>query len=226
MTAPAPDTTRPTVPELAFRIAGAEPETHAAVPTLRFTLEVTASGAVRAVSLTTTVRVEPARAPHPPEVREGLTELFGLPREWSRSMRPLPWAQLTSHLPPFAGRTTVPLLLPCTTDPELAVTKYLRAVRDSRVPLGFLFNGTVFYDGSPPGHTGALMAAAIPWSAETTHDLPAEVWHRLVDRYHGAQPWLRLSRATHDRLDAYRLRQVLGSADDAVRELLDRSGAP
>jgi hypothetical protein len=115
--------------------------------------------------------------------------------------------------------------VPCGTETELAVTKYLRAVKDGEVPLGFLFNGMVFYQASgPPG--GMLRTAPVPSSAETFCRMPAALWHELIERYHGTTPWLRLPREIHDRLDDYRARHTLGSVGDAVRALLDRSGAP
>lgn len=211
------------VPELGFRVAGVEPHAHAAAPTLRFALEVSAAGGtpVRAVSLTVTVRVDVSRRDHPPDSHEALAELFGLPRDWGRSMKPLAWTQATVQVPPFTGGTTVPLLVPCGTDAELAVTKYLRAARDGSVPLDLLFNGTVFYQDP----AGGLRAAALPWTTEAAYDLPVALWHGLVERYHQGRPWLRLAQDTYDRLDAYRAHHVLGSADDALRALLDRSGA-
>ncbi|MGW7356868.1 DUF6084 family protein [Streptomyces sp. NPDC054802] len=217
-----------TIPELTFRVTGAEPDPVAAVPTLRFALELARSGGgpVRAVSLTVMLRIDVLRREHPADTHAALAELFGLPEEWHRSMRPLAWTQTTVHVPSFTDRTTVPFPVACGTDPELAVTKYLRAAKEGTVPLGFLFNGTLFYEHAGTGGAPALRAAAIPWSAEAGYDLPAGIWHGLVERYHGGSPWLRLPRETYDRLDAFRARNVLGSADDAVRALLDRSGAP
>ncbi|MDH2390836.1 DUF6084 family protein [Streptomyces sp. HNM0663] len=216
-------------PELTFAVTGVEPERHAAVPTLRFTLRTARSGGgpVRAVALTVAVRIEVTRRAHDPVACRALTELFGQPEEWGRTMRPLLWTQAAVQVPPFDEQTSVPLLVPCATDAELAVTKYLRAAGDGEVPLGFLFNGTVFYQApGPVPAPNMLRTAHIPWSAEASCRLPAGLWPRLVERYHGTDPWLRLPRETCDRLDAYRAHHALGSTDDAVRALLDRSGAP
>lgn len=212
------------VPALDFRVLGVEAQEFAAVPTLALALEVvrTGGGPVRAVSLSAAVRIDPARREHPPDAHSALAELFGLPREWARSMRPLPWTRTTAQVPAFDQRARVTLPVPCGTDEELAVTKYLRAVRGGDVPLDLLFNGTVFYE-----HPGAgLMAAALPATAQAAGELPAALWRELVGRYHQGRPWLRMPQETYDRLDAYRVRRVLGSADDALRDLLDRSGAP
>jgi hypothetical protein len=215
-------------PDLTFAVTAVEAEPFAAVPTLRFTLEVVREGGgpVRGMALTTTVRIEVTRRAYAPDAHRALTEVFGLPEKWSRTMRPLQWVRTTVQVPPFDDRTSVPLLVPCGTETELAVTKYLRAVKDGEVPLGFLFNGMVFYQASGPAPGGMLRTAPIPSSAETFCRMPAGLWHELIERYHGTTPWLRLPREIHDRLDDYRARHTLGSVGDAVRALLDRSGAP
>jgi hypothetical protein len=211
---------RDTIPDLTFAVTGAEPERFAALPTLRFRLEITRSGGgpVRSVSLTTAIRIDVARRRYGPEARRGLAELFGAPERWGSTMRPLVWTQTTVVVPPFDTSTTTDVTVPCGYDTELAVTKYLRAVRDGDVPLDFLFSGTVFFQGPE----GLLRTARISWAKDTTYRLPAAMWHELTDRYCAGSPWLRLSRETYERLDDHRARHVLGSLDDAVRDLLDR----
>lgn len=208
-------------PELAFAVTGAEGERFAALPTLGFQTEIsrTGGGPVASVALTCVVRIDVARRRHEPDAHRALTELFGLPEQWGRTMGPLVWARTTLHVPAFDDRTSVRIPVECSYDTELAVTKYQRAVRDGDVPLDFLFSGTVFHQA--PG--GGLRASMISWSHDVRYALPAEVWHRLTDRYHGGGAWLRLSGRTHDRLDDYRARRVLGTPEDAVRDLLDRA---
>jgi hypothetical protein len=213
----------PVAPDLAFAVTGVAPERFAAVPTLRFDLDVTRTGGtpVASIALTAVVRIDVARRRYGPGVQGALGELFGAPEQWATSMRPLVWARTTVHVPAFDERTTVALPVECPYDTELAVTKYLRAVGDGDVPLDFLFSGTVFHR-APDGR--GLCASRISWSdGDTRHQLPAGLWQSLTDRYHAGSPWLRLSRATYDRLDAYRARGVLGSPDDAVRALLDHA---
>jgi len=215
---------RHAVPALAFAVTGAEPERFAAVPTLRFGLRITRTGGgpVRSVSLTTTIRIDVARRRYDDRTRQALSELFGEPERWGTTLRPLSWTQTTVAVPPFDGATTVGLAVPCTYDTELAVTKYLRAVRDGDVPLDFLFNGTVFFQGTD----GRLRTAQISWAEDAAYRLPADLWHGLIDRYFAGSPWLRLSRETHDRLDAYRTRQVFGTWDDTINSLLDQADDP
>ncbi|MFG2132940.1 DUF6084 family protein [Streptomyces sp. NPDC048751] len=217
-----PALSAPVAPILAFAVTGAEEEPFAALPTLRFDLEIARTGGqpVASVALTTVVRIDVARRRYAPEAQEALGELFGAPDQWASSMRPLHWTRTTVHVPAFDDRTTVRIPVECPYDTELALTKYLRAVGDDGdVPLDFLFSGTVFHRA--PGGPG-LAASRISWSdGDTRYALPAALWNSLTDRYHAGSPWLRLSRDTYDRLDAYRARNVLGTPDDAVRSLLD-----
>jgi hypothetical protein len=221
-TAPAPPATGAgAVPGLAFAVTGAEEERYAAVPTLRFRLEITRTGgpAIASLALTADVRIDVARRRYGPEDRRALAELFGLPDQWATALRPLTWARTTVHVPAFDTRTTADLPVACSYDTELAVTKYLRAVRDGDVPLDFLFSGTVFHHGPD----GGLRAGRIPWSGEAAYALPADRWHALTGRYHAGGPWLRLSHDTYERLDAYRARHVLRTPDEAVAALLARA---
>ncbi|WP_222108229.1 DUF6084 family protein [Streptomyces sp. SAJ15] len=211
-------------PDLTFAVTGVAAERFAALPTLRFGVEIARGGGgpVSSITLTTAIRIDVARRRYDAAARRALTELFGVPERWGGSLHPLAWTRTTTQVPAFADRTTTELTVECGYDTELAVTKYLRAVRDGEVPLDFLFSGTVFFR-SPEG---LLRTARISWSKDASFPLPAALWHELTDRYSAGGTWLRLSRETFDRLDDHRARQVLGSPDAAVRHLLDHSGAP
>jgi hypothetical protein len=226
MTVPAAATARAGVPELGFAVTPARAEEFAAVPTLRFELDVARLGgpALCAASLTVDIRIDVARRAYPPGARAALAEVFGLPSQWTRTMTPLAWTQITVQVPAVEDRARLPLTVGCATDAELAITRYLRAVGNEPVPLLLLFSGTLFYRPKPDA--GSLLTARVPWSAECDGTLPAGLWHSLVQRYYGDAPWLRLSRQTYERLDAHRLRQVLPDTEAAVADLIDRSGAP
>ncbi|WP_211257278.1 DUF6084 family protein [Streptomyces megasporus] len=215
---------RHTVPALAFAVTDARPERFAAVPTLRFELGITRTGGgpIRSIALTVSIRIDVTRRRYDDRTRHALAELFGAPDRWGTTLRPLAWTQTTVTVPPFTDATTVGLTVPCPVDTELAVTKYLHAVRDGEVPLDFLFNGTVFFQAPD----GLLRTAQISWAEDAHHRLPAGMWHALIDRYFAGSPWLRLSRETYDRLDAYRVRRVFGTWDDVIGDLLDRADAP
>ena len=136
----------PTAPDLRFAVAGAGPLEYAAVPTLRFELEVDAGGVpVRSMTLETQIRVAAPKRGYDAAAQERLVDLFGPPELWSRSLRSLHWTNLVSHVPAFEGRTRVDLLVPCASDFELAVVRYFAALEDGEVPLELLFSGTVFY---------------------------------------------------------------------------------
>ncbi|MEV5240795.1 DUF6084 family protein [Streptomyces cinnamoneus] len=211
--------TRDDIADLSFRVTGAHPLDHAAVPTLAFPLRITRTGGgpVRSVSLTTTVRIAAARRRYGPADRIALARLFGQPDQWATGLHPLTWAQITTVVPPFDATTTVDLPVPCSRECELAVTAYFEAVGDTEVPLDFLFSGTVFHTAAD----GRLRTSRIRWSEETTHALPAGLWHTLTARYFGGTRWLRLSPEAHDRLSAHRTRRALTDWDATIHDLLD-----
>lgn len=211
------------IPDLSFAVTGIRALEHAAVPTMAFRLAVarTGGGPVRAVTLTTVVRIAVARRRYDDADRLVLAHLFGQPEQWAVSMRPLTWTQLTTIVPPFDDSTTVDLLVPCNRECELAVTSYFEAVRDGEVPLDFLFSGSVFHTDTE----GRLRTSRICWTKESRYALPARLWHSLTGRYFGGTSWLRLSREAHDALGAYRARHALTDWDATVQALLSASGA-
>ncbi|GAA3379056.1 DUF6084 family protein [Streptomyces sannanensis] len=208
-----------TVPELAFTVTAVRPARLTAVPTLEFGLAVTREGGgpVRSVLLTTLIRIAPARRRYDHVHRLRLAELFGTPDRWAETLRPLVWTRLTTVVPPFDDRTEVTLAVPCTTDIQLAVAKYFRAVDHGEVPLDFLFSGTVFH--SAPG--SGLNTAQISWDSHTDFDLPAALWREAT----GRTGWIPLSADSYDRLDDFRARHTLSSWDETANALLDRAGA-
>uniref|UniRef100_UPI0007C73EBA DUF6084 family protein n=1 Tax=Peterkaempfera griseoplana TaxID=66896 RepID=UPI0007C73EBA len=218
-TAAAPQGCGHPAPDLTFTVADARPAPFTAVPTLEFRITVAGGGGpVRSVLLSTAVRIAPGRRRHDQATRERLAEVFGTARQWAAGIRPLALAQITTVVPPFDDSTTVTLPVPCGSDIELAVTKYLRAVPDGDVPLDFLFSGTVFHDGPD----GRLRTARISWAGDAAYRLPAVLWQQTVHD----SGWVRLSRDTYDRLDAHRARHALTSWDETVHALLDQSPPP
>ncbi|MEV0705054.1 DUF6084 family protein [Saccharopolyspora sp. NPDC050389] len=206
------------LPELAFDVTGAEPVRMAAVPALNFELHVrrVGGGPVRSINLTTAIRIAPARRRYRAAEQDELVELFGVPQRWATTMRPLPWARLTSVVGPFVDDVVVPLQLACTNDVELAVAKYFHAVRDDAIPLDFLFSGTIFHLGPDE----RLRTAQIDWSQETTFELAAGLWHEAI----GDTRWVRMSQDSYSRLHDYRRTRALGTWDEAIGALLARAG--
>jgi hypothetical protein len=211
-------------PDLDFAVTGVRALDHAAVPTLAFALAVSRSGGgpIRSVTLTTAIRIAVARRHYSPGEQAALAQLFGPPQQWATSLQPLAWTRLTTAVPAFDTGTEVELPVACSCEMELAVTKYLHAVREGEVPLDFLFSGTVFHKAND----GRLRTAQIPWSKEARWRLPAPLWHELADHHFGGGRWLRLSQGAYDRLNDHRARHMLGGWDEAVHTLLDRATAP
>jgi hypothetical protein len=205
------------VPDLSFRIEGAEPVEFAATPTLLLKLRVEEPTGVpvRSVSLATQVRLAANRRAYSPTEQQRLVDVFGDPRRWNATLGSLLWTNLTTVVPPFAGSTQVDLSLGCTYDFEVATARYLHALEDGRVPLELLFSGSVFF-----GTQQGLQVERIGWDKEARFDLPLEVWRRAVQAVFPNTAWLRLPRETFDRLASYRARRALPSWEAALEALL------
>lgn len=214
---------RTDVPDLDFAVTGAHAVTDAAVPTIGFRLAIgrTGGGRVRSVSLNVDVRIAVAHRRYDHADRLVMARLFGQPEQWATSMRPLTWARVSTVIPPFDERRETELPVPCSRDMELAVTSYFHGVRDGRIPLDFLFSGTVFHDGPD----GRLRTAQISWSKEAACQLPAGLWHEVTGRYDGGTSWLPLAPGTYDELTAHRNRNALTGWDETVADLLVRARA-
>lgn len=205
------------MPELAFAVQGVEVRQHAAVPMLCFALHVDAGGAtIQSLSLNVQVRIDAHRRPYDDGEASRLFELFGAERDWGRSLRPLLWSRTSLVVPSFEGSREVDLLVPCSYDFDVAAHKYLHAVRDGVIPLELLFSGSVFY----ADHAGALRTIRLPWDRECRFDMPASVWHDVMERYFPNSAWLRVRRDLFDRLYAYRSDHGLTSWEATIDALL------
>jgi hypothetical protein len=205
-------------PELDFELRSAAVLDHAAVPTLRFELGVSADPPnVRSASLNVEIRIAATRRRYEQAERSRLTEVFGREDEWSRNLHALHWTGMTVNLPAFTGSTVVELPVTCTYDLEVAAARYLNALERGKVPLEFLFSGTVFYSGDD----GRLQVGRIGWDKECRYLLPVSVWREAMDRHFAGTAWLRLGRESFDRLTAYKARHTLLDWDATVDRLLD-----
>lgn len=209
-------------PTLDFVIAGAEVLAHAAAPTLAFDLRIEAGDAsIRSLSLNCNVRIAAPRRGYDDAEQARLFELFGAPKEWGRSLRGLSWAQTSFVVPAFEGETAASLEVACSYDFDVAANKYLHALRDGAIPLEFLFSGSVFYRG--PG--GALRTVRLPWDREASFDMPAGLWHAVMERYFPNSAWLRVRRDVFDRLIAFRSGRGLPTWDATLEALLPEEPA-
>src|SRR3954451_20944732 len=134
-------------PELGFAVRDGGVLAHAAVPTLRFALEIDAGDAdVRSVALSVELRIAATRRRYDAGEEERLANLFGPTEQWDRSLHALHWTSLTVNVAGFSGLTVVELPVTCTYDLEVAAAKYMAALGDGgEIPLEFLFSGSVFY---------------------------------------------------------------------------------
>ena len=210
-----------TLPELGISVTDAGAEPHAAVPTLRFTLDVASRNgiAIRAAMLVAQIRIAAARRAYGGEEQTRLAELFGSPDRWATTLRSLYWTHATMVLPPFEDRTTAALLVPCTYDFELIAAKYLHGVQDGFIPLDFLFSGSLFYLDDE----GLLKTSRVSWESESGYRLPVRVWKDLIDQYFPQSAWVRLRRDTFDKLYAFKAERTLPTWEDAIESLLGRT---
>jgi hypothetical protein len=137
------------VPNLDFRVEGAEVQEFAAVPNLLFKLRVEnlEEEPIRSVALNTQIRIAATQRHYDAVEQERLLELFGEPSRWKDTLRSLLWTHTVLQVPAFSGSTVADMPVPCTYDLEVVAAKYFYALEDGEVPLEFLFSGTVFYAG-------------------------------------------------------------------------------
>jgi hypothetical protein len=207
------------MPELRFRVEGAEHVEFAALPTvvLKLRVEEAAGEPIRSVSLTTQVRIAANQRPYTPDEQRRLVDIFGEPHRWATTLGSLLWTHVTTVVPPFVGSTLVDLSVPCTYDFEVVSARYFHALEDGAVPLELLFSGTVFY----ATHAG-LQVERIAWDRETRCTLPVEVWRRAVAAVFPNSAWLRLPLDAFDRLARFRAQRALPSWEATLDALLTR----
>lgn len=207
-----------TAPELDFAVLDARPLAHAAVPTMRFAVRISARGgeAIRSVVLDTQIQIAARRRGYDAATEARLFDLFGEPARWGSTLRTLLWTRHTQVVPAFTAETVVELAVPVTYDLDVVASRYLDAVRDGDVPLELIFGGTLFYSGAD----GRLQTGRIAWDRDAEYRMPARVWRETMDRYFPGAAWVRLGRETFDRLQGYKSQRALTSLDAALDELL------
>lgn len=211
----------PGAAELSFAVEGADRVQHAAAPTVRFAVRVSAAEgrAIRSVLLDTQIQIAARRRRYDAAAEEKLFELFGAPAGWGSALRTLPWTRVTSVVPPFTGSTLVDVQVPCSYDLHVVASRYFDALEGGAVPLEFMFSGTVFAAG--PG--GMLQATRISWESDAEFRFPVALWRETMERYFRGTAWLRVRKDAFDRLAAYKAREALPTWDDAIESLLERA---
>ena len=209
------------MPDLNFRVEGAEVLEFAAVPSLLFKLRIEngEEEPIRSVALNTQIRIAATQRHYDTMEQERLLEVFGEPNRWRNTLRSLLWTHTVLQVPPFSGSTVVDMPVPCTYDLEVIAAKYFYALEDGEVPLEFLFSGTVFY----AGEDRRLQVARISWEKEAEFRLPVRLWKEMMERYFPNSAWIRLRKDAFDRLYDYKAHRGLPTWEAAIEALLHAS---
>jgi hypothetical protein len=194
---------------------------HTAAPTLSFTLRAKEESGleVYTVALTAQIHLEASSRPHDAAVRDALVDVFGEPERWNDTARSVIWAKRDVLVPSFSGSTTFELQLPCSTDLELATTRYFEAVPDGEAPLAFHFSGSIFYRGAHD----RMQLTMVPWHSTAQFRLPLATWRKAVGDRGGL---VRVTDATFEALKGYQHDRGLPSLGAAVSELVERERVP
>jgi hypothetical protein len=183
---------------------------------MRLRLAIETERDVRAVGLSVQVRIAAERRRYDDVEAQRLIELFGQPSEWARSLGGIPWIHASHNIGPLEQSTSVDVLLPCSYDFDVAASKYLAALEIGDIPVDVLFSGNVFYNDAD----GRLKTVRIPWDREVAFRIPVSVWRAAVDAAFPGTAWVRVSRATFERLHAFRSRNGLTEWDQTFEALL------
>ncbi|MEJ7785041.1 MAG: DUF6084 family protein [Solirubrobacteraceae bacterium] len=204
--------------EPVFTVLDVEAVPHSATPTLRFHLHVDdpQGRAVHAIVLSTQINIDPARRTYDGPTRERLVELFGAPERWASTTEVFRWAHVDVLVKGFTGATSFVLDVPCTYDLEVAASKYFYSLPEGEVPLTFLFNGMVLYNGE----RDRLQVAQVPWSCTARWRMPVDAWKRVMAAYYPGGGWVRMNSETLEALAARKAASGHHSFDDTLRELL------
>jgi hypothetical protein len=209
------------MPDLEFRIEGAEVADFAAVPSLLFKLRIEnlEGEPIRSVALNTQIRIAATQRHYEAAEQERLLELFGEPSRWKDTLRSLLWTHTVLQVPRFSGSTVVDMPVTCTYDLEVVAAKYFFALEDGEVPLEFLFSGTVFY----AAEGGRLQTARISWEKEAEFRLPVRLWKEMMDQYFPNSAWIRLRKDAFAQLYDYKIHMGLPTWEATVETLLRAS---
>jgi Family of unknown function (DUF6084) len=205
------------VPELRFQIEGVAPLPKAASPQLAFAVRITNSEpeVIQSIALSVQVQIEPVRRRYTPQEQERLKELFGEPERWSQSLHALLWSNGNMTVQGFRGSTLVDVLVPCTFDFNVAVTKYIYGLDDGELPTTLLFSGTVFHLGR-----AGMRIAKIPWDREASYRVPVRVWKDMMDLYYPNTAWIALRRDVFERLYEFKSRHGIFTWEQTLERML------
>jgi hypothetical protein len=125
----------------------------------------------------------------------------------------LQWMQLHRVVPAFDGSTRVELLVPCSYDFGLAITKYFDALEEGDIPMTLTFTGIVLHG---PGHD----VSPVPPGKEMKFELPLHLWQETVHHYYPNSVWLCLRKDVFDQFHTFKRLSGAPSWDQALTRLL------
>src|SRR5271169_2861677 len=212
------------MPDLDFKIEGAEVTEFAATPQIAFKLKLTNANSaetIHSVALRCQIQIEVTRRRYTAADQERLRDLFGEADRWSQTLRNLLWTHVSVNVPPFQGATVVDVPVPCTFDFNVGATKYFHGLGDGDVSLCVMFSGTVFY-AAEGEH---MQVAPISWEKEARFSMPVKVWREMMDAYYPNTAWLCLRRDIFERLYEYKVRHGIPTWEQALESMLQAEEA-
>lgn len=207
------------MPDLSFKIEGADVVKFSASPVIAFKLRVANADpteTIHSVGLRSQIQIEVTRRRYTAEDQEKLRDLFGDPDRWSQTLRNLLWTHVNVNVPPFRGSIVVDLPVPCTFDFNVGATKYFHGLGDGEVPLCMMFSGTVFY-AAEGEH---MQVSPISWEKEASFSLPVRVWREMMDSYYPNTAWLCLRRDLFERIYEYKVRHGIPTWEQALERMI------
>lgn len=207
------------MPDLDFTVTGVAPDARGLVPLLEFELEVKntpEAEPIQSVMLQAQIQIQATRRSYTAPEKAKLSDIFGPPEQWGRTLRTQLWTHAQTVVRPFTGKTIARLPVPCTFDLNVLAAKYFYALEDGDVPLIFLFSGTAFYQNAE----GRLQVSQISWNKECAYRIPVSTWHSLMESHYPNIAWLTLHRDVFERLYAFRRARGFTGWDEAIDALL------
>lgn len=207
------------MPDLDFKITGLEPDARGLTPLLTFSVEVTntpADEVIQSVPLQAQIQIQAPRRAYNASEKEKLSDIFGPPEQWGKTLRGQFWTHAQTVVRTFSGATTARMPVPCTFDLNVLAAKYFYALEEGDIPLIFLFSGTVFYQNAE----GRLQVQQVSWNKESAYRLPVKTWRDLMDHHFPNTAWVTLHRDVFERLYAFRRARGLTGWDETIDALL------
>lgn len=212
------------MPNLDFNITGVEAVARGLTPLLHFKTRITSASdgePIQGLLLSAQIQLECPQRTYSQTEQAKLTDLFGRPEIWGRTMRNRLWAHSNATVGSFNDTTETILPVGCTYDLNVAATKYFYALEAGDVSLLFLFSGSVFFTSAE----GRLQIERISWNKECRFRFPVQKWKELMEEHFPNSAWLSLRRDVFDKLCEFKRRNGSATWEQTVEQLLDRAGS-